>query len=606
MKEIHDKVLIHLREIYPDLCFTLRKIDKGGRLRKGYWFLGNDGYLALSFWQGEDWRNKTPNIFFVIHANQATSFELVDKENTKKRIFFDKIAKPLKMKAIKNKKEEIPNKWQRTYSAPHTDYLNSLDEFLKNEKILLDTLISVSECASNFPPIDSKVFEKNLKNIEKFRKLNAKTIGIKESTQKKHPLSIESIKLTNISHFDSLEIDLSQRVTCLIGENGSGKTTILRAIVFGLVGFSNDTFVREDVEKLEYELKNFLQIKKAGNGLIEYAESGEIELIYNNGKKNSIKFRPLPEGINDEGQLRGTNEIEIDDSDSDFDALDELGNFKNLVISFSQIKSAKESESEIDEEKASLREIYSLLYNAADVSFASVQDWIAKSFSSNNSENERQKTILVLKKAFEIMSEITGGNMTLGDIKPQKRAIPLVKTPDSPNGIPLNLVSQGYENLIGWVGYLVKRLADVTPVDKDFTETPAICLIDELDTYLHPKWQRNLLRVLIDSFKNVQFIVTTHSPQVVMNLHKENVIRIEKGKAYKNLFVEGRDANALSTDVFGLSKRLPEFEKVLDDIHDLIDKEDKEKAEEKINYLKQKWGDADVDLHRAQTFFEMI
>jgi predicted ATP-binding protein involved in virulence len=608
MKDIHEKVLTHLRINHPELCFTLRKIDKGGRLRKGYWFLGNDGYLCVSFWQGQDWRNKTPNIYFIIRPDYSTSFELVDKEYTKKRLFFEKIAKPLKMKAFKTRKGTGTNKWERMYStAQDMDCIDALDSFLKNEKLLLDTLISVSDCAKNFPPIETKVFEKELKNIEKYRKLNAlptKQNVVKES----YPLSITSLKLTNISHFNNLEIDLSKRVTCLIGKNGSGKTTILRAIVFSLVGFSNDAFVREDIEKLEYELKNFLRIEKAGNGRIEYAKEGKIELLYNKTKKNTIKFSPLLGGINDEGRLRGANEVDIDDSKSDFDALDDAGNFKNLVISFSQIKSAEEIESTLEDENMSLREIYSLLYNAADFSFASVQSWIAKAFNANSSVNERQKAIDVLTIAFQIMSQITGESMELGDIEPNKKAIPLVKTPDSPNGIPMNLVSQGYENLIGWVGYLVKRLSEVTKDGEDFTKTPAICLIDELDTYLHPKWQRNLLRVLVDTFPNIQFIVTTHSPQVVMNMNidNENVIRIENGKAHPVLFVEGRDANSLSTDAFGLSKRLPQFEKILDDIHDLIDREEKDKAEEKINYLKQKWGEADVDLHRAQSYFEMI
>jgi predicted ATP-binding protein involved in virulence len=595
MKDIHEKVLLHLRTNHPDLCFTLRKIDKGGRLRKGYWFLGNDGYLCISFWQGQDWRNKTPNIYFIIRDNHSTSFELVDKEYTRKRIFFEKIAKPLKMKPLKTKNVEGINKWERIYSMPNETYIEALDRFLNDEKNLIDTLISVSDCAKAFPPIDQKIFEKELKNIEKTRKSNAQVIPQSE-VKKSYPLSIKSLKLTNISHFDNLEIDLSKRVTCLIGKNGSGKTTILRAIVFGLVGFSNDAFVREDIEKLEYELKNFLRIERAGNGRIDYAKEGKIELFYNQSKKNTIKFSPLIGGINDEGRLRGANEVDIDDSESDFDALDDAGNFKNLVISFSQIKSAEDTE-QAEDENMSLREIYSLLYNAADSSFASVQSWIAKAFNANGSANDRQKAVDVLTIAFKVMSQITGENMELGDIEPNKKAIPLVKTSDSPNGIPMNLVSQGYENLIGWVGYLVKRLSEVTESGEDFTKTPAICLIDELDTYLHPKWQRNLLRVLVDTFPNIQFIVTTHSPQVVMNIdiENENVIRIE-----------GRDANSLSTDAFGLSKRLPKFEKILDDIHDLIDKEEKAEAEQKINYLKQKWGEADVDLHRAQSYLEMI
>jgi predicted ATP-binding protein involved in virulence len=128
--------------------------------------------------------------------------------------------------------------------------------------------------------------------------------------------------------------------------------------------------------------------------------------------------------------------------------------------------------------------------------------------------------IKVLKIAFEIMSEITGDKLELGNMNPHREAIPLVKTPDAPQGIPLDLVSQGYENLIGWVGYLVKRLSEVTPIGQDFRQTPAICLIDEIDTYLHPKWQSNIVSTLVDTFRNTQFIITTHSPLVLARLHK--------------------------------------------------------------------------------------
>lgn len=603
MKEIHENTYHHLRENYPDIRFTLRKIDKGGRLRKGYWFIGNDDYLALSFWQGEDWQHKTPNIIFIIYANYKTTFELIDYEKGKKRDFFEQIAKPLKMNPIKSRTPETPTlKWQRIYSQPNTNYLKALDNFLSHEKLLIDTFIMLNEGRNYFPSIEVDVFKKNLDTIEKYRQF----VPLKTPVKELQPISIQRLKLTNITHFDDLEITLHPRVTCFIGENGSGKTTLLRAIVFGLVGFSNPAFVREDVEKLEYELKNFLKIEKARNEQLDYAAHGEITLFYNQNKKNRIQFRPLPEGVDEKGALRRSNEVEMDDADSDFDALDASGYFKNLVIAFSQIKRNDKPQQEKDKTKASLGAIHSLLYNAQDASFSSVQDWIAQSFSSHYSEKERQHSAFVLKKAFELMSQITGQTIELGEMNPQKQVVPLVKTPDAPNGIPLDLVSQGYENLIGWVGYLVKRLSEVTPDGQDFTQTPAICLIDEVDTYLHPKWQRHLLRVLVDSFPKVQFIVTTHSPQVIMNLQKENVIRIENGKAHSNLFVEGRDANALSTDIFGLSKRLPNFEKLLDEIHELIDKEEKEKAEAKIKALQQKWGEADVDLHRAQTYLSMI
>ena len=73
INDIHDNVFEFLEE-YKDTVsdkgtqffFTLRRSNQQNRLEKGYWFYGNENYLAVSFWSGMDWKNKTPNIFFRI------------------------------------------------------------------------------------------------------------------------------------------------------------------------------------------------------------------------------------------------------------------------------------------------------------------------------------------------------------------------------------------------------------------------------------------------------------------------------------------------------------------------------------------------------------
>ena len=155
IKEIQDNVFNHLRKNHPNIYFTLRKIDKGGRLRNGYWFLGNDDYLSFSFWQGTDWQHKTSNINYFIRANGSTTMQFVDKEKQAiKKKFFEKIAKTFKM-TPHTPKMGIINIWYRDYSPPNTDYLKTLDDFIQNDKVLLDTLISVSEvrgCTNNNLP----------------------------------------------------------------------------------------------------------------------------------------------------------------------------------------------------------------------------------------------------------------------------------------------------------------------------------------------------------------------------------------------------------------------------------------------------------------------
>ena len=59
----------------------------------------------------------------------------------------------------------------------------------------------------------------------------------------------------------------------------------------------------------------------------------------------------------------------------------------------------------------------------------------------------------------------------------------------------------------------------------------AVVLIDEIDLHLHPSWQRVILSSLEDVFPAVQFIATTHSPQVVQSMRTNNMIALAMGES---------------------------------------------------------------------------
>ena len=48
-------------------------------------------------------------------------------------------------------------------------------------------------------------------------------------------------------------------------------------------------------------------------------------------------------------------------------------------------------------------------------------------------------------------------------------------------------------------------------------------LVDEIDLHLHPSWQQRVLQDLMRAFPLTQFIVTTHSPQVLSTIRRENI-----------------------------------------------------------------------------------
>jgi len=80
----------------------------------------------------------------------------------------------------------------------------------------------------------------------------------------------------------------------------------------------------------------------------------------------------------------------------------------------------------------------------------------------------------------------------------------------------LHELSLGYKTLIAWMVDFAKGLLDRYPDSPDPLAEPAVCLVDEIDLHLHPKFQRTIIKFLTETFPNTQFIVTAHSPLIVV------------------------------------------------------------------------------------------
>lgn len=91
--------------------------------------------------------------------------------------------------------------------------------------------------------------------------------------------------------------------------------------------------------------------------------------------------------------------------------------------------------------------------------------------------------------------------------------------------MPIDLLSAGVCNIIAMVGDIAKRAIQLNAkvFDNAIKNTSGMVLIDEVDLHLHPQWQQQVLQNLTEIFPNIQFIVTTHSPQVLTTVHKQNI-----------------------------------------------------------------------------------
>ena len=101
-------------------------------------------------------------------------------------------------------------------------------------------------------------------------------------------------------------------------------------------------------------------------------------------------------------------------------------------------------------------------------------------------------------------------------IRPLRFVMDRVDSDGSQYELRIEQLSEGYKIVIATVADLAARMAGANPQMSNPLSAKGIVLIDEVDLHLHPKWQRTILRDLNRVFPNIQFIVSTHSPIIVV------------------------------------------------------------------------------------------
>lgn len=180
------------------------------------------------------------------------------------------------------------------------------------------------------------------------------------------------------------------------------------------------------------------------------------------------------------------------------------------------------------------------------------------------------------------------------------------------NGASLNVsqLSDGEKIYMALVGDLCRRLTLANPTLDDPLEGKGIVLIDELDLHLHPQWQTEIATKLCETFPNVQFIVTTHSPLVITNV-KSSQLRILASVDGNVHVLRSAGSYALPVsiilkDVMGITNELPyEIEKVLlPELYKSIHDGDIDKAKQMCSELEELSPDF-PDLVKIRKFIEI-
>ncbi|MDO8476056.1 MAG: AAA family ATPase [Candidatus Rokubacteria bacterium] len=170
---------------------------------------------------------------------------------------------------------------------------------------------------------------------------------------------------------------------------------------------------------------------------------------------------------------------------------------------------------------------------------------------------------------------------------------------------PWSELSDGYHAFIALVADIARRAVMLNEIDG--ADAPqrleGVVLIDEIDLHLHPRWQRVALAGLRTAFPRLQLVVTTHSPQVLSSAENRQVRRLVDGTLQDHdVFVQGRDSNAILRDLMRTDDRGEEGTRALRDLHDAIDRGDRAEAERLYAILAARWGETDPTLIRVRGF----
>jgi len=171
--------------------------------------------------------------------------------------------------------------------------------------------------------------------------------------------------------------------------------------------------------------------------------------------------------------------------------------------------------------------------------------------------------------------------------------------------LQLNHLSDGEKMLLLLVSDIARRLllSDVKTISSGILSLSGIVLIDEIELHLHPAWQRKVIPALTKVFPNIQFIITTHSPQVISSLKRENLHIIEDFKLVRKLPpVYGEDSNTILWELFGVKKK-PEFsEKAFSKFYKSLENGEDE-AKQVLNDLEETYGKDHLEVKKAQNDF---
>lgn len=356
---------------------------------------------------------------------------------------------------------------------------------------------------------------------------------------------VEKIELKNFKCFSSLELEFNHNSESpienepwllFLGENGVGKSSLLKAFVVGLTG-------DEYIKSLELKGKDLLK-HGASSGFIRIHLVGAkrpIEVTFNKKEIKTTLYQPI---VN--------------------------------IVAYNSIR-LKPKEGKIQPEKgdfygAKAKNLFDYTFSLIDA-----DSWLVKLFKKDKDAFNR---VAISLKDLMLLEN----DDTISIIKNQ----PIIKR--NSDVFSIDELSDGYKSIF----YLaVDIMATLAGENVTFDLAEGMVLIDEIGTHLHPRWKMEVVTRLRKAFPKIRFVVTTHEPLCLRGLRSGETVVLTKNQENEVIALtelpdpsELRVDQILTSDFFGLKSTIdPETERLFDEYYVILALEEKDRNEEQKNRL---------------------
>lgn len=427
-------------------------------------------------------------------------------------------------------------------------------------------------------------------------------------------MKLETLTMTNFRRFRHLEVSFHPELTVLAAKNGQGKTSVLDAATVILGPFVG-AFDLGKSKSIEYRDARYQRHQHQSENEQVYPVRIEatLENLENSVKRelNSAKGRTTVKDATEMAHLGKTLMSQVRDlKEVDLPLLAYYGS--------GRLWNAHKNISRKSVLSTSRTMGYEDCFSSAS-NFTQVQQWMTKAtFAVLQQKN------MEAYEGYTLADQVAGIQNTVDKVLQNEgwhgfhysvQHEELAMTHTDMGVLPVSQLSDGVRAMVSLVADMAWRCAKLNPQMRAHAQqqTQGIVFIDEVDMHLHPEWQQTVIQTLREAFPRIQFVVTTHSPQVLSTIRRAN-IRVIQSYANGDATAEpplastyGEPSNTVLQGVMFVDPQPPVAEKkALQRLTELVDQGFYENAEATalMAQLENNLGQQHPQLTRLQRSIE--